>query len=58
MHAIQTVQTSLELGGKNPCIVFADCDIESAVEGRRCQWWWRVGTVETMPVVVEGRRFQ
>ncbi|MCD8512266.1 MAG: aldehyde dehydrogenase family protein [Nitrincola sp.] len=24
---------SMELGGKNPAIVFADCDLEKAVEG-------------------------
>jgi aminomuconate-semialdehyde/2-hydroxymuconate-6-semialdehyde dehydrogenase len=27
------VQTSMELGGKNPAIVFADCDIDKAIEG-------------------------
>ena len=26
-------KTSLELGGKNPAVVFADCDMEAAVEG-------------------------
>lgn len=33
LAAPQFKKTSLELGGKNPCIVFADCDLESAVEG-------------------------
>lgn len=27
------VQTSMELGGKNPAVVFADCDMDKAVEG-------------------------
>jgi aminomuconate-semialdehyde/2-hydroxymuconate-6-semialdehyde dehydrogenase len=27
------VQTSMELGGKNAAVVFADCDIEKAIEG-------------------------
>lgn len=27
------VQTSMELGGKNPAIIFADCDMDKAIEG-------------------------
>ncbi len=27
------VQTSMELGGKNPAVIFADCDMEKAIEG-------------------------
>lgn len=27
------VQTSMELGGKNPAVIFADCDMDKAIEG-------------------------
>ena len=30
-HGIR--QVSFELGGKNPAIVFADCDLDKAIEG-------------------------
>lgn len=31
--APRLIKTSLELGGKNPTVVFADCDFEATVEG-------------------------
>jgi len=33
LAAPQFKKLSLELGGKNPCVVFADCDIEATVRG-------------------------
>ena len=33
LAAPQFKKLSLELGGKNPCVVFADCDLEATVRG-------------------------
>jgi aminomuconate-semialdehyde/2-hydroxymuconate-6-semialdehyde dehydrogenase len=36
---------SLELGGKNPTIVFADCDLEAAVAGVARSAFWNTGQI-------------